>query len=185
MGGGRGHIDVLHQRRAPQIQPGLPVQSAVGQIVYDKAEGRNGGILGGVQLHGDPVFTGPEQFRNLGPKSGVAAAVAGSLPAVDIQCGDVTGTVKLEKYPFAQVFREGQDAPVAADHLVAVAVGEVQGHLLAGMWQGYLLCGQPEVQKILAPLFGKFPGAANAVFHRVLSFIPFMRMSIMASSSAA
>ena len=185
MGGGRGHIDVLHQRRAPQIQPGLPVQSAVGQIVYDKAEGWNGGILGGVQLHGDPVFTGPEQFRNLGPESGVAAAVAGSLPAVDIQCGDVTGTVKLKKHPFAQIFREGQGAPVAADHLVAVAVRKVQGHLLAGVRQGYLLCGQPEVEEILAPLFGKFPGAANAVFHRVFSLIPFIRMSIMASSSAA
>ena len=83
----------------PHIQPRLPVQPAVGEVVHHEAEGRDGRILAGVQLHRQQVLPRPHQPGQLHPESGVAAAVDSGPRPVDVHRGDVGRAVQLKEQP--------------------------------------------------------------------------------------
>ena len=138
--GRSGDVDIGNEAPVPHIQPDLPVQAAIGQIIDHKAEGRHRRILGGVQFYRHQILTGLHRIGNLHPKCGIAAAVVGKLPAIDIDRGNMGRTVKLQEQPFAlHVIRHFQLPAVSADHLVAFVVGIMQGELLYRVGQPHLL----------------------------------------------
>ena len=93
---GRCDINILNICLFPHIQPHFPIKTTVGQIINDKAEGRDFRIFGGIQLDGDKrIFAGGDKIGDLTAESGISAAVVGSLGAVYIDGGYVAGTVKL------------------------------------------------------------------------------------------
>ena len=55
--GGGIYKDIGEEAILPHIQPNLPVQPSVGQIVNNKAEGRDLAVFCGIQLHSNQVFT--------------------------------------------------------------------------------------------------------------------------------
>ena len=76
MQGGRVDEQVGQAAFCRGFQPDLPVQPAVGQVVDDKAKGRDGRVLPGVQLHGQQVFALPvHKVGDLHCKAGIAAPV--------------------------------------------------------------------------------------------------------------
>ena len=94
----RVHKQVADPRLTGSLQPDLPVQAAVGQIVDDVAEGRNLRVFGGVQPDGQQVvLTQDGGLGNLYPETGVAASVLHQLPTVEKDGSDVGGPVKLEE----------------------------------------------------------------------------------------
>ena len=77
------YVQIFNIALFPDVQPGLPVKPAVGQIVDDKSEGRHRAVLRGVQLHRQPVFSA--QNRRVGdvhPEGGIAAPVGCQLLTV-------------------------------------------------------------------------------------------------------
>ena len=95
--GGCGDVKIGNIAFFPDIQPDLPVQSAIGQIVNDKAKRRHRRIFCGIQLHRQQVFAGADCFGDFHPECRVAAAVGGHFPAIDINCGNMCRAVKLQK----------------------------------------------------------------------------------------
>ena len=84
-GGQRGSCNenVLNIALLPDIQPDLPVQAAVGQVIDDVTEGRDFRVLRGVQPDAQQIFSAQgRRVGNFHPEAGVAAAVGGQLPAV-------------------------------------------------------------------------------------------------------
>ena len=179
------HKNIIDQSFISYIQPGLPVQPAVGQIIDYKAKWRYDRILCGIQTDSNLIIAGMDEICDFGTKSRIAAAVDGSLLAVDVQCGDMCRSVKLEKYSPVLKVRQGQHSPVAADHLVTDAVRIVKRDLLTGVGQANLLslCGKTE--KFIAPFLGKFPVITNTVSHTSRSFNPCIIISIISSRSEA
>ncbi len=157
----------------PHVQPGLPVQSAVGQIVNDEAEGRDGRVFRRVQLHRQvnlPAKAGI--VRDLQPEGGVAAAVAPHVDAIDVHIGPMGRAVKLQKQPFPPVaLRDGQLPPVAANHLVVLRPGIMQGQLFHVVGQPHRLPRRGSFEKGLAPFRRKFPIVAKADHGKPLRFL--------------
>ena len=76
MQGGRVDEQVGQAAFCRSFQPDLPVQPAVGQVVDDKAKGRDSRVFPGVQLHGEQVFAFPvHKIGDLHRKAGIAATV--------------------------------------------------------------------------------------------------------------
>ena len=74
--GGRVDEQVGQAAFCRSFQPDLPVQPAVGQVVDDKAKGRDGRVLPGVQLHGQQIFALPvHKVGDLHRKAGITAPV--------------------------------------------------------------------------------------------------------------
>ena len=137
--GGSGDEQIFNIAFLPDIQPDLPVQAAVGQIVDDMAEGRNFRVFGGVQPDGQQVvFPQPGGFGNLYPKTGVAASMLHQFPTVEKDGSDVGGPVKLEENVLSrQLSPQGQDFPIAAEALIGLRIGVVKGNLLHGVGQAH------------------------------------------------
>ena len=94
VGAGCGDINILNVALLPHIQPNFPVQSAVGQIVDDEAEGRDLPVFGAVELHRDAVvLSRTDESGDLDAEGGVAAAVGGGENAVDVDGGDMRRAV--------------------------------------------------------------------------------------------
>ena len=119
------------------FQPDLPVQPTVGQVVDDKAKGRDSRVFTGIQLHGQQVFTLPvHKVGDLHRKAGIAAPVLPGNSAVDPHHRLMGGSVKAEEQPGRSLYRRHPEPfAVAADHLVISGGGIVQRHLPAGMGQ--------------------------------------------------
>ena len=131
------YVQVFNIAPFPDVQPDLPVKPAVGQIVDDKSEGRHRAVLRGVQLHRQPVFSA--QNRRVGdvhPERGVSAPVGRQFFAVQEHRGNMRRAVKLHEQALPRQRRlQRQLFPVAADHLIGLAVGVVLRDFLHGMGQ--------------------------------------------------
>ena len=161
---------VLHICTAPDVQPCLPVQSPVGKVVDHVAEGRYGGILCGVQAHGDQVFL-PQAgtVGDLHPKGCIAAAMGIQFPAVAVHRGDMSGAVKLEKEPFPlQVGAEKELSAIGADLRIVGRRGIVKRHLPAGMGQAHALSFAQAAEKIFRALRYKLPSVVQTDHSRLL-----------------
>ena len=137
--GGSGDEQIFDVTFLPDIQPDLPVQAAIGQIVDDVAEGRNLRVFGGVQPDGQQVvLTQDGGLGNLYPETGVAAPVLHQLPTVEKDGSDVGGPVKLEENVLSrQLSPQGQDFPIAAEALIGLRIGVVKGNLLHSVGQAH------------------------------------------------
>ena len=95
---GGSHIDIRNVAGFLHIQPDLPVKAAIGQIINNKTEGRNGAVFRGIQLHRQQVISAiVHRLGNIHPKACIAGAVGGQFPTVHIDRGDMGRTVKLQK----------------------------------------------------------------------------------------
>ena len=157
----------------PQVQPHLPVQAAIGQVVDDEAEGRDGRVFSGVQLHRQVDFSAEAGIvRDLQPEGSIAAAVAPHMDAVDVHIGPMGRAVKLQKQPFPPpAFRDGQLPPVAANHLIVLRPGIMQGQLLHVVGQPHRLPRPFPFEEGLAPFRRKFPIVAKADHVKPLRFL--------------
>ena len=157
--GGSGDEQIFDVAFLPDIQPDLPVQAAVGQIVDDVAEGRNFRILGGIQPDGQQVvLSQPDGFGDLHPEAGVAAPVLHQLPTVEKDGSDVRRAVKLEEnVPSRQLSSQGQDFPIAAEALIGLRIGVVKGNLLHGVGQAHGNSPSLTQGKAVEPFRRKFP----------------------------
>ena len=186
MQGGRVDEQIGQAAFCRSFQPDLPVQPAVGQVVDDKAKGRNGRVFSGVQLHGQQVFILPvHKVGDLHRKAGIAAPVLPGNPAVDPHHCLMGGSVKAEEQPGRSLYRRHlEPLAVAADHLVIGRRGIVQRHLPAGMGQadGLLFWYRQPLAKGFRPVSCKLPVLAKAVFHR--GSTPSSRIEIISSSTA-
>ena len=184
--GGRVDEQVGQAAFGGGFQPDLPVQTAVGQVINDKAKGRNGRVFTGIQLHGQQVFTLPvHKVGDLHRKAGIAAPVLPGNPAVDPHHCLMGGSVKADKQPGRSLYRRHPEPfAVAADHLVIGGGGIVQWHLPAGMGQadGLLFWYRQPLAKGFRPVSCKLPVLAKAVFHR--GSTPSSRIEIISSSTA-
>ena len=157
--GRRGDEQVFDVAFFPDVQPDLPVQAAVGQVVDDVAEGRNFRIFGGVQTDGQQVvLPQPDGLGDLHPEAGVAAPVFHQLPTVEEDGGDVGRTVKLEEQVLSRQLRpQAQDFPVAAEALVDLGIGIVKGNFLHGVGQAHGDTLPIAQGKAVKPFRRKFP----------------------------
>ncbi len=148
---------------AADVQPGLPIEAAIGQIVNDKAKGRHAAVFRAVQLHGHSVLAfRAQEIGDLHPEGGVAAAVPGALGAVHVDRCDVGGAVKLQEDPLPRALRGELQLPaIAADHLIVAGAGIVQGDLPHIVGQANRDGAALSAQKVLRPLLGKFPAVAK------------------------
>ena len=186
MQGGRVDEQVGQAAFCRSLQPDLPVQPAVGQVVDDKAKGRDSRVFPGVQLHGEQVFAFPvNKIGNLHRKAGVAAPMLPGNPAVDPHHRLMGGSVKAEEQPGRSLYRRHPEPlAVAADHLVIGRRGIVQRHLPAGMGQadGLLFWHRQPLAKGFRPVSCKLPILAKTVFHR--GSTPSSKIEIISSSTA-
>ena len=160
---GGAHIQIGNQTLISHIQPHFPIQSAIGQIVDHKSEGRYGRVFSGVQLHRNQIFTALHAVCDFHAKCRIAASVRGQFPAVDIDCGNMRRTVKLQKQPLAQhLLRHFQRFAISANHLIAVVVSIVQRQFLHRMGQAHSFSRTCTAGKILVPVSDKFPSIAKA-----------------------
>ncbi len=161
---GRHRVEIGDIAPLTDVQPDLPVQSAVGQIVDHKAEGRDGGVLRAVETDGQLVLRAvAHEIADLHPEGGVAAAVLGAFDTVTIHRGDVGGTVKLQKEALAPIFGgDVQLPPVAGDHLVVPGPGIMQGTLLYRVGQADRTGCPLKAHKVLRPGFAELPVVAQA-----------------------
>ena len=168
-----GDVQILNVGFFLHIQPNLPVQAAVGQVVHRKAEGGNLGILPGVQLHRQQIFPAQVGFPgDFHPEAGIAAAVLGQRLAVEEHRGDMPRPVKLQKQPLPrQLLPQFQPAPIAADHLVSGRIGIMQRQLLSRMRQPHRLPGPHPQSEFLRPLGNKFPTIAQTQHPNALLFV--------------
>ena len=153
---------ILDIRPAADIQPGLPIETAIGQIVDHKAEGRDLPVLRAVQPDRYGVLPlQVHQIRDLRPKGRVAAAVLGADLPVHIDGGNVSRAVKLQEQPLLLAARgELQCSPVAADRLVVLRPGIMLRDLPHVVGQADGLALPFSAQKLLRPPLGIFPAAA-------------------------
>ena len=143
------------------LQPDLAVQSAVGHVVDDEAEGRLIEALPAVQLYRDQrVPARRQRLRQLHGEGGVAAAVLRQLFPVDKDLGKVRRRADVKKYPFFAPLRGNmQHFPVAAEHLIDTFIEIVVGSGADGVRQFHdcparrLAAGG----KVFGIGFGKFP----------------------------
>ena len=156
---GGGDEDVFQIALFPDVQPDLPVKTAVGQIIDHEAEGRHQGVLGGVQLDCQDVLDA-ERHRvgDLSPEARVAAPVVGHFPAVHVDGGDVGRAVELQEDPFApELFAQGQHLAVAADHLVGLVVRIVEGQLPYRVGEPHRLAVTFAGSEAIGPLLREYP----------------------------
>ena len=168
-----GDIQVFDIAFFSYIQPNLPVQSAVGQIVHDKTKGRHVTIFCGVQLHSQQVLpAGNGCTGDLHPEAGIAAAVGRQLLTVQVNNSNVGSAVKLQEYVLSrQFFAQLQLPPVAADHLIGIMIRVVLRAVLHIM-------GQPDssplpfsLRKAVEPVGDEFPVVAKTQHSKASLFL--------------
>ena len=161
---------IFHPALGRRFQPDLPVQSAIGQVVDHKAEGRHLGILPGVQTNREQVPLIPvHQIGNLQGKRRITAPVLPRPLSVDKHHRLMGRAVKSKEKP-GSVRRDREASAVAADHLIVSGGSVVQRHLPAGMGQTHRLRLHGfSPQKGFGAGFREFPGIAQTVLHRFSS----------------
>ena len=168
---GCGNINVGDVSAFPHIQPRLPVQPAIGEVVHHKTKRRDGWVFAGIQLHSQQV--GPARLHQLChfyPEGGVAAAVSGRFHAVDVHRSNVGSAVQLKEQPLArQSGGDVQRPAVTAQHLIGLRIDAVQGQLLTGVGQADSSGFAAPGRKFVAPPGGEFPAVAQAISHRLSS----------------
>ena len=177
----RVHKQVGHAGGSGGFEPDLAVESAVGQVVDDEAEWRQGRVFPRVQPHGQQIFcVTMHKICNFQCKRRVAAQMFPHELAVQVDGSLVGRAVKPQKQP--RRVRQGQRAAVAADHLVVCGVCVVERQFAAGMGQTHSLAWHGCAgAKGIAPDLGKFPIIAKAVFHRTA--IPSHKIATISSSA--
>ena len=113
----------------------LTVQSAVAEVVYDKAEGRDIEALTAVELYGHGVLGAEAYVRGqIDFKSGVAAVVVCDLLTVAVHDCGMSRTVKAKRQELIRpVVGYEKALLIAADRLIVLAVNVVVRQLLDGM----------------------------------------------------
>ena len=154
----------------------------MGQVVNDKAEGRQAGVLARVQPHSQQIFcAAAHMVGNFDGEAGVAALMLPHQLAVQVDLRLMGGTVKAQEYPGR--IGNSQCAAVTADHLIVRGICVVERQLPAGMGQAH----RPAVNRFapaegIAPLLCKFPMIAKTVSHRTNN--PSSKMEIISSRAS-
>ena len=176
------HEKIAHTALRRGFKPDLPVQAAVGQIVDDKAEGRQAGVLARIQPHGQQVFcAAAHKVGNFDGEAGVAALMLPGQLAVQVDLRLMGGPVKAQEYPGR--IGNGQCAAVTADHLIVRGVCVVERQLPAGMGQANRAAvNRFAPAEVLAPLLCKFPVITKTVSHRTNN--PSSKMEIISSRAS-
>ena len=176
------HEKIAHTALRRGLEPNLPVQAAVGQIVDNKAEGRQAGVLARIQPHGQQIFcAAAHKVGNFDGEAGVAALMLPGQLAVQVDLRLMGGPVKAQEYPGR--IGNGQCAAVAADHLIVRGVCVVERQLPAGMGQAHRTAvNRFTPAEVLAPVLCKFPVITKTVSHRTNN--PSSKMEIISSRAS-
>ncbi len=143
----------LYMAGLGDLEPCLPVEAPVAQVVDEKAEGGLVQTFPGVQTHGQPVLPAVFKARQqeaLGHVPAVSVVIGRHRLAVQKHLGVVGSPVQNEPHLLARPGGVGIDGPgIPADGLVHLLLGALPGQELRRVREPYALSGDFAPQKFV------------------------------------